>query len=57
MEYSLSKNHPIQDLEWVKSIYRGQGIKIRIRYRGPRRDPFRQTTLKRDAVSFAVYPA
>lgn len=57
MEQSLSKGHPIQDLEWVKSIYRGQGIKIRIRYRGPRRDPFRQTTLKRDAVSFAVYPA
>lgn len=57
MEQSLSKGHPIQDLEWVREIYRGQGIKIRVRYRGPRRDAMRLYCLKRDAVTFAVYPA
>lgn len=57
MEQSLSKGHAIQDLEWVREIYRGQGIKIRVRYRGPRRDSMRLYCLKRDAVTFAVYPA
>lgn len=55
MELSLSKGHPIADLEQVRSAYRAQGIKIRVRFRGPRRDRHRQTCLKQDARTFAVY--
>ena len=55
MELSLSKGHPIATLGAVRQAYREQGIKIRVRFRGPRRDPMRQTTLKRDAHSFSVY--
>lgn len=55
-ECSLSKGHPIEQLEQVRAHYRAQGVKIRIRYRGPRYDAMRQTTLKKHAHSFAVYP-
>lgn len=56
MELSLSKGHPIAELEQVRAQYRAQGIKIRVRFRGPRRDRYKQTCLKRDARTFAVYP-
>ena len=56
MELSLSKGHPIAELEQVRAQYRAQGIKIRVRFRGPRRDRHKQTCLKRDARTFAVYP-
>lgn len=54
-ELSLSKGHPIETLEQVRAHYRALGIKIRVRFRGPRRDPMAQTCLKRDARTFAVY--
>jgi hypothetical protein len=54
-ELSLSKGHPIDQLEQVRAHYRAQGIRIRVRYRGPRYDAMRQTTLKRHAHSFSVY--
>lgn len=56
MELSLSKGHPIAELEQVRAQYRAQGIKIRVRFRGPRRDRYKQTCLKQDARTFAVYP-
>jgi hypothetical protein len=56
MEKSLSKGHPIETLEQVKAMYAGLGIKIRVRYRGPRRDAMALTCLKKDARTFAVYP-
>jgi hypothetical protein len=52
---ALSKGHPIETLESVRAHYRAQGVKIRVRYRGPRHDLYRQTCLKRDARTFAVY--
>ena len=56
MEASLSKGHRIETLDSVRALYKSAGIPIRIRYRGPRRDPLRQTCLKQDARTFAVYP-
>ena len=56
MEASLSKGHRIETLETIRALYKSAGIPIRIRYRGPRRDPMRQTCLKQDARTFAVYP-
>ena len=55
-ESSLSKGHPIEDLEKVRAKYRDQGIAIRVRFRGPRYDAMRLTCLKKDAKTFAVYP-
>lgn len=52
---SLSKGHPIETLEQVRAAYKAQGLKIRIRFRGPRHDLYRQTCLKKDARTFAVY--
>lgn len=56
MEASLSKGHPIETLEQVRAQYRMLGIKIRVRYRGPRHDRRAQTCLKQHARTFAVYP-
>lgn len=56
MTQSLSKGHPISTLDAVRADYRARGIKIRVRFRGPRRDLMRQTCLKQDARTFAVYP-
>jgi hypothetical protein len=53
---ALESNIPISELERVRSEYRNQGISIRVRYRGPRYDAMRQTTLKRNARAFSVYP-
>ena len=55
MERSLSKGHPVADLERVRSEYRELGLKIRVRFRGPRRDLMALHCLKRDARTFAVY--
>ena len=54
-EQSISKNHPIASLELIRYLYRGKGIKIRVRFRGPRYDSMRQTCLKKHAKTFAVY--
>lgn len=64
MERSLSKGHKIETLNDVRDFYKSHGIKIKIRYRGPRRKaPSGRTSysgqftcLKKDAKTFAVYP-
>jgi hypothetical protein len=56
MTAALESNIPISELERVRAKYRNQGIRIRVRYRGPRYDAMRQTTLKRNARAFSVYP-
>jgi hypothetical protein len=55
-EQSLSKGHPISTLEQVRDHYRSLGLKIQIRFRGPRRSRRSYHCLKQDAHSFAVYP-
>ena len=70
-EHSLSKGHPIETLGAVKAEYAAKGIKIRVRYRGPRavaigrlmpsgyrRSKYNayQDCLKADATHFSVYP-
>ena len=55
MECSLSKGHPIATIEQVRAHYKANGIRIRIRYRGPRYDSQRGTCLKKHARTFAVY--
>ena len=55
-EASLSKGHRIETLETIRALYRSAGIKIRVRFRGPRRDLMALYCLKKDARTFAVYP-
>lgn len=55
MNSYLSKGHPMEDLELVRTYYKAKGVAIRIRYRGPRYDKTKATCLKKDARSFAVY--
>ena len=55
-EVSLSKGHQIETLETIRALYKAAGIKIRIRFRGPRRDLMALHCLKKDARTFAVYP-
>jgi hypothetical protein len=55
MTVVLQSNLPIAELAKVRNQYQTQGVKIRVRYRGPRHDPMRLTCLKRDAVGFTVY--
>jgi len=55
MNTVLQSNLPIADLKTVRSQYRLQGIKIRVRFRGPRHDAMRLTCLKKDARRFSVY--
>jgi len=56
-EDSLFKQVPVNRMEEVKQITRGMfpDRKIRVRYRGPRYDSMRQTCLKRNARSVAIY--
>ena len=53
------KDIPIADLDRLRPYYRTlaqiEGKKLRIRFRGPRYDRMRQTCLKKDARTFAVY--
>jgi hypothetical protein len=55
VEQSISKNHPIASLELIRYLYRGKGIKIRVRFRGPRYDSMASHCLKKNAHTFAVY--
>lgn len=67
-EVSAYKNIPIEYLEqvrWIlKQVTQIDGVRYRIRYRGPRRRgpdgrvtyDGRQDCVKRDAVRFSVYP-
>ena len=55
-EQAVLKSVPVGLLEYVRGVFREHDIPVRIRFRGPRRDGMRLTTLKRDARAFAVYP-
>ena len=55
MPVALESNIPIEELELVRAEYRNNGIKIRVRYRGPRHDAMRLYCLKRNARAFSVY--
>lgn len=54
-----TSNLPIAELEKVRKEFKIlailSGKKMPIRYRGPRYDALRQTTLKRHARAFCVY--
>ena len=56
-EGSVIKNVPIEHLVRARQEMRDAfpGMKIRVRFRGPRYDSMRQTTLKSDARAFSVY--
>ena len=59
-QVALAYHAPMEMLEEVRQVYRNEGIKIRVRYRGPRCQPNRWVkinsfTLKDDATSFSVY--
>ena len=52
---ALESNILIEELEMVRAKYRNKGIRIRVRFRGPRHDAMRLTCLKRNARAFSVY--
>ena len=64
-EVGMYKNIPIDKLEEVRAFFKSKGIKVRIRYRGPRTNPLdirpkhrrMQDCLKRFANRFTVYYA
>ena len=55
IEASHLKMVPVSQLEQAKNILCKLGIKPRVKYRGPRYDALRQTTLKRHAHSASIY--
>lgn len=57
-ESSVVKGVPLTLLDQMRSIARKikfSNQRVNVRYRGPRYDSMRQTTLKRDARAFSVY--
>ena len=54
-ERSVLKQVPIEHLDTVREIFKSMGTRTRIRFRGPRHDGMRLTTLKRHAQRFTVY--
>jgi hypothetical protein len=54
-ERARAKQIPIALLDTVRAAYRAAGVPVRIRFRGPRGDTMRLTTLKRHARAFTVY--
>lgn len=63
-EYSIFKNVPIAQLDAVRAFFKSHGVKVRIRFRGPRNTPAdmnrsyatRQAScLKQNANRFTVY--
>lgn len=56
-EISLFKGVPVDRVEEFKQIAKSlsPGHRVRTRFRGPRRDAMRLTTLKRDARSAVIY--
>jgi hypothetical protein len=56
-ERSLVKQVPVKELEFVKGIVKKAfpDKKLRVRFRGPRIDGMRLTTLKRNARAASVY--
>ena len=59
MTVAIVSNLPIAELETVRPVFKTlallQGKRMRVRYRGPRRDTMRLYCLKRDAVRFSIY--
>lgn len=56
-ERSVFKDVPLEQAEEFKHLARvlNPGCRIRLRYRGPRYDGMRLTTLKRDGRRVAIY--
>ena len=52
---ALYKGIPIEHLEEVQSRLKKNIKGLQYRFRGPRHDLMRLTTLKRDAIKFSVY--
>ena len=59
MSRAIVSKLPIAELEKVRPVFKTfallQGKRMRVRYRGPRRDTMRLYCLKRDAVRFSIY--
>jgi len=59
MTVAIASNLPIEQLEDLRPMFKTfakvQGKRLRIRFRGPRRDTMRLYCLKKDAVRFSVY--
>jgi hypothetical protein len=59
MTVAIASNIPIEELETLRPMFKTfaklQSKKLRIRFRGPRRDTMRLYCLKRDALRFSVY--
>jgi len=59
MTRAIVSNLPIAELETVRPIFQTfaklQSKRMRVRFRGPRRDTMRLYCLKRDAVRFSIY--
>lgn len=59
MTVAVASNLPIEQLEELRPMFKTfakvQGKRLRIRFRGPRRDVMRLYCLKKDAVRFSVY--
>ena len=59
MSVAIASNLPIEQLEELRPMFKTfalvQGKRLRIRFRGPRRDTMRLYCLKKYAVRFSVY--
>jgi hypothetical protein len=59
MTRAIASNLPIEQLEATRTVFKTfakvQGKRLRIRFRGPRRDIMRSYCLKKDAIRFSVY--
>ena len=55
-ELSVVKQVPIAEAEYFRALVkRASPGRVRVRYRGPRYDHMRQTTLRRNAVHVSIY--
>ena len=59
MSRAIVSNLPIAELEIVRPVFKTfaklQGKRMRVRFRGPRRDVMRLYCLKKDARAFSIY--
>ena len=56
-EGSVVKQVPIDQAEYFRTLIKraSPGQRVRVRYRGPRYDHMRQTTLRSNAVHVSIY--
>jgi hypothetical protein len=56
-EGSVVKQVPIDQAEYLRELVKraSPGQRVRVRYRGPRYDHMRQTTLRSNAVAVSIY--